>query len=349
MIKGLLPLCFVTSTAISVGQGIQPEIPTVNSRTPAFGMEYEVRELLNRSEDDWSRIVKEKEIQYEQMVRDGKITAKYASDFLKDLKSSPRVRARTGTFTIIVEKGRIFVLRRWKNEIASWFIFEKGIAVGRPFNGGGITIEKSEEPYSLGGGQIPIFPLQFASMPSFIDLAFEGERASARMFGASLVSSQYVPATLQFKDGRLSEALLKSIERTEYSDYSTGPVPMPGRIVYESMYENGGTPALTRTFIGKPIVNPVIPKLEKLAPGIQQATDGRGEEQITFTFDLRRSSIFEAAKREKARRMKQAEASKTPHDHIHLRSELDTRWVLGGSFGVGAVLLLVFLLGRRSS
>lgn len=349
MIKGLLPLCFVTLTASSFGQSLEPNIPTVDSRTPAFGMEYEVREVLTRSEEEWNRIVREKEWQYDMMVREGKISAKYASDFLRDLKSSPRVSARTGTFTIIVDKGRLFVLGRWKNKAASWFILEKGIAIGRPFSGGGITIEKSQEPYSLGGGQIPIFPVNFAPMPAFVDLALDGERGSARMFGASLGSTQYVPATLTFKDGRLSEAVLKRIERTEYSDYCTGPVPMPRRIIYESMSLDGESPVLTRTFIGKPIVNPVIPKLEKLAPGTQSATDKRGDTQIQFTFDLRQRSIFEAAKRGKASEMARAKAARTPHDQIHLRSEFDNRWVVGGTFGVGAVLLLVFLLGRRSS
>ncbi len=349
MIKGLLPVCFVTFTASSFGQSPQPNIPTVDSRTPAFGMEYEVREVLTRSEEEWNRIVRDKELQYDMMVREGKISAKYASDFMRDLKSSPRVSARTGTFTIIVDKGRLFVLGRWKNKAAKWFILDKGIAIGRPFSGVGITIEKLQEPYSAGGGQIPIFPFNFAPMPAFVDLAFEGERGSARMFGAALGSTQYVPATLKFTNGRLSEALLRRIERTEYSDYSAGPIPMPGRIVYESMYESSGVPALTRTFIGKPIANPVIPKLEKLAPGSQSATDKRGDTPVYFTFDLRQRSIFEAAKRGKASELAREKAAKTPHDHIHLRSEFDNRWVVGGTIGVGAVLLLVFLLGRRSS
>jgi len=331
-----------TSTALS--QGSPSGIPTVTRTTPAFGMTYQFTEDLKRDRTFWNKLIADKRRQYEMMQKEKQISKSKAEATLRLLEDSPMQSSRQGLITIICENGNIFVSNKFSKQHLTWMFLDDGIAITRPFSGGdALTIQPMAEIYSATLGLIPVLPIQFPRVKSFVDIATDEGRTTAKMFATSLGSDQYVSAELRFERGHLSEALATGIERTRYSDYTEWSVPIPKAMVCYSRFTESGEPQLTMTYTGKPIVNPKIPKIEDLVKAPIEVIDQRVEPYRQFTFVPGKGSI-----------LKQAESGRVIQNPQRLQDAPSepmpfSTWLIGASLLLLIGVSIARIVQRRKS
>jgi hypothetical protein len=297
---------------------------------------------MNR--DSWNKIISEKRIQYDHLLKEKQVTNKEADDFIKRLEETPMQTSKECVFTLIYEDGRLFASQSSSNKSLRWILQEDGLMIALPFRGGdSIKIESQAEIYSAEADFIPVLPVQFPLVKSFVDFARDGDRTTVKMFAAALGSDQYVPAELQFEKGHLSEAYARAIERTRYSRYTTGIIPMPQKIVYEGRFSKSREPQLIRTFEGKPILKPKIPKIEDLVKAPIEVIDQRVEPHRQFTFIPGKGSILKQAENgrviQNPRRLQDAPSEPMPF----------STWLIGASLLLLIGVSIARIVQRRKS
>ncbi len=225
-------------------------IPAVTSETKPFGMEWAFTEETN---------------------------------LVSPSDGEPQKQTKTGQIRVIFDGARIMVAGG-KDFRERWMILEDGVAIGRPwFGGDGLAIRATESPYVLTQAEFPVLPVQLPRLKTFVDFRpYEG-RTLGRALGASVADAQYANAFVTFADGRLETADLKW-ERTRYSDYTGGPIPLPRRMVYERRPADDGRLQTVYTFIGKPLTDPKIPKLTDLVKAPIGAVDYRTNPPRQFVY-----------------------------------------------------------------
>ncbi|MER3495363.1 MAG: hypothetical protein C4320_00125 [Armatimonadota bacterium] len=293
LISSMIPLTLAQDNS---SRGSAPAgIPIVTASTPPFGMEYKFVENENRNPDDLRAMKENKRQQYELEVKEGRRHPEEAADSLKRLDQLPRNQERRGALTVIAAEGKLWIAYSPANGPKAWSRIEDNVNVNYHWSGGDAwSLNTGSEPYSVAGTILPILPFQLPAVRAFADVETEGKTGKARMFVASLSADQYVRGTLRFEGGRLVETEVPGLERTRFSDYTNGPVPMPKRIEYEGKFDRSGNPQVVRTYIGKPITNPQIPLLKDLAPatGIN-VIDYRSDPNRQFRFTPNGGSILE--------------------------------------------------------
>lgn len=318
-------------------------IPIVTASTPPFGMEYKFVEKVERNPADLRAIKENKRQQYEWEVKEGRRHPEDAETSLKRLDELPRTEERRGTLTVIAAEGKLWIVYSPEQGVKAWARIEDNVNVNFHWSGGDAwNLKAGAEPYSGAGTVLPILPFQLPAVRAFADIEADGNTGKARMFVASLNTDQYVRGSLRFEGGRLAETEVPGLERTRFSDYTNGPVPMPKRIEYERNFDRSGNPQVVRTYIGKPITNPRIPALKDLAPaaGID-VIDYRTDPVRQFRFTPKSGSILDQSERGIATPgsygARTATGSSVPF----------TTWLLGGSMLLLAATAVARLRAAR--
>lgn len=282
-----------------------PAIPAVTNATKPFGMEWTFTE---------------------------------ATHLDKSGGGEAREQARTGQIRIVFEGPRIMVAGG-KDFRARWMILEDGIAVGRPWSGGdGLAIKGTESPYVLTRAEFPVLPVQLPRLKAFVDFRpYEG-RTLGKALGASLADAQYANVFVTFAEGRLATSDLKW-ERTSYSDYTDGLIPLPRRMVYERRPADDGRLQTVYTFVGKPLITPKIPKITDLVKAPTAVVDYRANPPRQFIYFPQGPPILEQAL--------SAEPTRTPERLPDASGMPLSTLILGGSLALLAGVAVVRLARLR--